>query len=345
MPRVPVDGERLRAALAETAADHGPGVFGLVTEAGRPVFTGAVGVADLDRAHPIDAGDRYRIGSVTKVYVATLILQLVAEGLLDFDDTVDDHLPGLVADSEGITVETLLRLRSGLPDYVPQLFGDPPTDLSVLERYWSPEQLVTAALAGSDRLPAGTRYRYCNTDYILLGMLIEQVTGQRVDAQLWQRIVKPLGLSQTTFPTVDPYLRGPHAKGYLRTAADAPYVEFTTMTPSESFTAGAIVATASDVAAFLDGLFGGALLPPRYLARMTDPIEPLDRHRSRGLGIVRFDFGTGNIAYGHQGGMPGYTTFAARTESGRCVVVWQNGADMHDPLSSDTPFVQAALAR
>jgi D-alanyl-D-alanine carboxypeptidase len=338
-----VEGEALRAALAKTAVDHGPGVYGLVTEAGRPVFTGAVGVADLDRRRPIDPGDRYRIGSVTKMYVATLVLQLVADGLLRLDDTIEDRLPGLVTDGDRITVETLLRLRSGLPDYVTQLFGDPPTDLSALDRYWSPDQLVAAALAGDDRLPAGTQYRYCNTDYILLGMLIEQATGERVDAQLWQRIVKPLGLSQTTFPTVDPYLRGPHAKGYLRTAADAPYVEFTTMTPSESWTAGAMVATASDVAAFLDGLFGGALLPTEYLARMTDPIEPLDEHRSRGLGIVRFDFATGNVAYGHHGGVPGYTTVAARTESGRCVVVWQNGIDLHNPLSSDTAFVQAAL--
>lgn len=342
---MPVDEKALQTALAKTAAEHGPGLYGLVTEAGRPVFTGAVGVADLDGTRPIGASDRYRIGSVTKLYVATLVLQLAADGVLGLDDTVDDRLPGLVPGGEDITVETLLRLRSGLPDYVPRLFPDPPTDLSALDQYWSPEQLVEASLARPDRLPANSQYRYSNTDYILLGMIVEQATGQRVDAQLWQRIIKPLGLTGTTFPTVDPYLRGPHAKGYLRTSPDAPYVEITTITPSESWTSGAIVATAADVAAFLDGLFGGALLPPAYLARMTDPTQRLDEHRSRGLGVVRFDFGTGDVAYGHHGGMPGFTTVAARTESGRCVVVWQNGMDMPNPLSSDTPFVQAALAR
>lgn len=121
-------------------------------------------------------------------------------------------------------------------------------------------------------------------------------------------------------------------------------MECTTMTPSESWTSGAIVATAADVARFLDGLRGGAVLEPDWLAMMTNGTQFLDEHRTRGLGIVRFDFGTGNIAYGHPGGMPGYTTVAARTESGRSVVVWQNGVDVHDTLSSDTPFIRAALA-
>ena len=340
---MPVDGEALQAALALTAADHGPGVYALVTEAGQTVFTGAIGVADLDNPRPIEASDRYRIGSVTKVYVATLVLQLVADGLLAFDDTVEKVLPGLVPGGGDLTVETLLRLRSGLPDYTEALFGDPPTDLSALERYWSPRRLVMGALDSGDRLPPDSQYRYCNTDYILLGMMIEETTGERVDAQMWQRIFMPLGLAATTFPTVDPYLRGPHAKGYLRMSPDAPYVETTVMTPSEGWTAGAIVATASDVAAFLDGLFEGSLLPAEYLARMIEPTQQLDRYRSRGLGIVRLDFGTGNVAYGHQGGTPGYMTFVARTESGRCVVLWQNGAEIYNPLSSDTAFIQAAL--
>jgi D-alanyl-D-alanine carboxypeptidase len=340
-----VDGEALRIALAETAADHGPGVYGLVTESGRTVFAGSVGLADLIDPRPIEASDRYRIGSVTKLYTATLVLQLAAEGLLALDDTVEKLLPGLVPGGADITVETLLRLRSGLPDYTAALFGDPPTDLSALERYWSPREVLAAALRSDDRIPPDTEYRYCNTDFILLGMMIEEATSQRVDAQMWQRIIEPLGLNDTTFPTVDPQLRGPHATGYNRMSPDAPYAEFTTMTPSEAWTAGALVATASDVAAFLDGLFGGALLSEEFLARMIEPSQQLDEYRSRGLGVVRFDFGNGpdNVAYGHTGGMPGFTTVAMRTVSGRCVVLWQNGMDLYGPLTSDTAFIQAAL--
>jgi D-alanyl-D-alanine carboxypeptidase len=115
------------------------------------------------------------------------------------------------------------------------------------------------------------------------------------------------------------------------------------MTPSESFTAGAIVATASDVAAFLDGLLGGSLLTPDALALMVDAKEVLNENCRRGLGIVRYDFGTEHIAYGHHGGMPNYTNIAMRTETGRTVVLWQNGCDMHNILTDSAPFVQAAL--
>ncbi|MGC9665503.1 serine hydrolase domain-containing protein [Planosporangium sp. 12N6] len=338
-----VDGAALREALARTGQDHGPGLFGLITEGGRVVFEGSVGVADLRRPRPIEARDRFRVGSVTKVYLATVVLQLVAEGAVSLADPVQRWLPDAVPDGAAITVEMLLRMRSGLPDYVDAVFGDP-RDLRALDRYWSPEQLVAAALTSPDRLAPDTGFRYSNTDYVLLGMIVEKATGQRVEAQLWQRIVKPLGLHDTTFPTVDPYLRGPHATGYLRDGATSPYVECTTISPSESWTAGAIVATAGDLTAFLDGLLGGTLLAADDLARMIDCEEVVDEHRSRGLGIVRYDFGNGPVAYGHPGGMPGYSTVAMRTTAGRCIVLWQNGLDAHDPLTTDAPFVQAALS-
>lgn len=339
---------RLERALAHSGERHGPGLFGLVTESGAVVFEGTVGVADLRAPRPIEASDQFRIGSITKTYLATLVLQLVAEGALTLSDPVARWLPGLIPDGDRVTVEMLLRMRSGLPDYVPVLFGDParvtdPPDLSALERYWSPEQLVTAALGGVERLPPGTRFRYSNTDYVVLGLLVEHATGQRVEAQLWQRIVRPLALRHTVFPTVDPHLRGRHATGYIRADPDSPYHECTTITPSEAWTAGAIVATAGDVAAFLDGLLGGALLDPASLSLMTGCGERLDPYRCRGIGIVRFAFDGKQVAYGHTGGTPGFSAVALRTTTGRCVVLWQNGIDPTAVLDTDTPFIQAAL--
>jgi D-alanyl-D-alanine carboxypeptidase len=343
---VAADGVILQEALARSGQQHGPGLFGLVTENGEVVFEGSVGVADLGDPRPIRARDLFRIGSVTKIYVAAVVLQLTAESALSLADPVQRWLPGAVPGGEQITVEMLLRGRSGLPDYV-SVFWDPPDlrVLDLLDRYWPPEELVRMALTAGDRLAPDTGYRYSNTDYVLLGLITEKATGQRVDAQLWQRIFRPLGLHDTVFPAVDPHMRGPHAKGYIRDAPASPYAEFTTMSPSESWTSGAIVATAGDVAAFLDGLLGGALLAPGMLARMTDCTQTLDQHRSKGLGIVRYDLGTGNVAFGHTGGVPGYTMVAMRTQAGRCVILWQNGYDAYDPLSFDTPFIRAALTQ
>jgi D-alanyl-D-alanine carboxypeptidase len=200
----------LQDALARSGQDHGPGLFGLVTEAGQVVFAGSAGAADLTRPRPPAARDLFRIGSVTKVYVAALVLALADEGVLSLADPVQRWLPGVVPGGEQITVEMLLRLRSGLPDYLGLLFGDPP-DLRVLDRYWPPGELIGLALAAGDRWPPGAGYRYSNTDYVLLGLVIERAAGQRVDALLWQKIFQPLDLRDTVFPVADPYLRGPHA--------------------------------------------------------------------------------------------------------------------------------------
>ncbi len=327
----------LRAALEETAAAHGPSVFGYVTEGGSVLFEGFVGSDTLTADH------RFRIGSVTKTYTATVVLGLVEAGVLALSDTVERWLPGVVPDGDEITVDMLIRLRSGLPDYNDALLGVPP-DLAVLQRYHSPQHVVGLALGSAGRIPPDTEFRYSNTDYVLLGLVVERATGERFDAQMWQRIVKPLGLAATTFPTVDPYLRGEHARGHLRLALDMPYLDMTEISPSEAFTAGAIVASARDVAAFLDGLFDRRLLSDESLALMTAPLEALDPERIRGRGLVRYDFGTGSVAYGHTGGVPGFSTVAMRTEDGRSIALWQNGIDVHDMLGSDAPFIKAALA-
>lgn len=338
---------RLDAALAETARAHGPGLFALVTDAGEVVFEAGVGVAALDSDRPITAADRFRIGSVTKTYVTALVLRLAADGALAFDDSVEHWLPGLVPGADEITVEHLLRMRSGLPDYTGPLYGDPsdPTTLrDVLQRYWSPQALVEMALGAPDRLPLDTTYRYCNTDYILLGLIVEAATGERVEAQLWQKIFQPLQLDQTTFPTVDPHIRGPHADGHLRLSAAQPYVEFTTFSQSESWTAGAIITTPHELARFFDALFGGELIDAPSLAHMTDCNELLDERHARGLGIVRYSQADGSFLYGHHGGVPGFTTLALHSTAGRTIVLYQNGIDVHDILTSETPFIRVAAA-
>jgi D-alanyl-D-alanine carboxypeptidase len=347
---VPVDTELLHHALQQTAEAHGPGLYGLVRDGSRTVYEGSQGVADLRDPRPIRSQDRFRIGSVTKTFTATLVLLLSADGVLDLDDPLARWVPGLVPDDDGITVEVLLRLRSGLPDYGLTVYGDSPERLSaedicrVLGRYWAPEKLVAAALSTPGRIAPDQQFRYSNTDYILLGLIVEAATGERVDAQLWQRLFSPLDLDDTTLPIADPQIRGHHAEGYLRRAGDADYGECTSLSPSEGWTAGGIVSTPGNLAHFFDALLGGDVLGPSELAAMTDCREHVREGVSRGLGIERRTFPGGVRAFTHHGGTPGFTTVVVRSDAGRTIVLYQNGIDIPDILSFDAPFITAALA-
>ena len=337
------DPAQLQQALARTAETHGPGLVALVTDKRVPVFEGAVGVADVADGRPPTVDDWFRIGSVTKTYVSAVLIQLLREGAFARTDTVEQWLPGLVPGGDELPVELLLRMRSGLPDYAWAMLGTPP-DLSRVNGYCRPEQLVAVAVAQPDRNPPGESFRYTNTDYVLLGLIAEKATGTRVDALVWQRILDPLGLRDTTFPIADGWMRGPHATGYLRMGPDQPYQEVPVVSPSFGWTSGAMTATPRDLARFLDALLDGRVVDPADLATMTARTEPLDENHWRGFGLVRYERPDGTVAFGHHGGVPGYTTVALRTTRGRTIVLCQNGIDLHDVLTSDTPFVAAALA-
>jgi D-alanyl-D-alanine carboxypeptidase len=323
------------------ALTYGPGLAAVLSQDGAVLFAGAHGRADAAARVP-DVHDRFRIGSITKPYVATVILQLAAEGVLSLDDTLERHLPALVPGGERISVRHLLRLRSGIPDYIAALAGDPP-DPANFRRYWAPRALVALALAQPDRLPADTRFRYSNTDYILLGLIIEAATGERLDVHLWQRIFTPLDLRESDLPTVDPYLRGPHATGHLRLPG-APEAEFTTLSPSESWASGAIVSTPAEVIRFFDALFGGELLDEPHLAAMLE-MHPVDARRAYGYGLHRYTLPDGRHLYGHRGAVPGFTGAALRSTAGRTLVLYRNCLDLTSDLPIDNPLTRAAFAR
>lgn len=154
---MPTDPTLLQDALARTAETHGPGLVGLVTEDGEPVFEGGVGVTDLADGRPPTADDWFRIGSVTKTYVSAVLVQLLREGAFARTDTVEQWLPGLVSGGEELPVELLLRMRSGLPDYAWAILGNPP-DMSKVSGYQRPEQLVAVAMAQPDPNPPGESF-------------------------------------------------------------------------------------------------------------------------------------------------------------------------------------------
>jgi D-alanyl-D-alanine carboxypeptidase len=319
-------------------AGYGPGLFARVTQDGVEEVTATAGVADFVDGRPIGVGDRFRIGSITKTFVATVVLQLAGEGRLAVEDPVGGWLPEYPLHPD-LTLGHLLALRSGLPCYTQALIGDPP-DWGVLDRYHAPEDLVRLALTLDGHRPPGLVHRRSSTDYLLLGLVVEWVTGQRLDAQVWQRIIAPLRLHDTYFPTVDPRLRGRHATGYVR--CGGPYEPCPEVTPSQSWASGAMVSTPADLARFYDALLGGDLLPPAQLAAMRDAVG-IDERRGYGYGLSRFRFDDGTTGFGHYGMAPGYTSVVVRIDKGRTVVLYRNSFDKVLPLRWNNLVVAAAL--
>ena len=188
------DGQELGALLDRVVDAGAPGAL-IVVKDGSTVRVAARGFADRDAARPMRPDDRFRIGSVTKTFVAALVLRLVEEGRLRLDDPVERWLPGLVPGGRSITVRHLLSHTAGLPDYVedPRLRREP-------ERRWTPTELVSLALARSrERVPPGGAFAYSSTDYVLLGLIAEKAGGADLGDQLRDRLFEPLGLRRTSF--------------------------------------------------------------------------------------------------------------------------------------------------
>jgi D-alanyl-D-alanine carboxypeptidase len=252
---------------------------------------------------------RFRTGSITKTFVAALVLDLVEDGKLGLDDPVARWLPGRVPRGNEITVRQLLRHTSGLSDYV-----DDPRILRAADRRWRPEELVAVATA---RAPAGAprqRFAYASTNYVLLGLVAERAGGAPLAHLLARRLFSPLGLRSTA------YLPGP-VRGQSVHGHRAPsHQGVVTGKPVEAGTAawwagaaGAVVSSAPDVERFLAALLGGRVLGPRLLREM-ETLVPAGRNRY-GLGIAVFPTPCGP-AWGHTGNVQGTVAVAWSTHDG-----------------------------
>lgn len=317
----------LEQALDKLVADGVPGAIALERQ-GRRESHAAAGVADLKTMEPISATDRYRIGSITKSFVSTVVLQFVAERRLSLDDSIEHWLPGLVPNGAAITVRQLLNHTSGLYNYTDlpfyiQLLTDP-------LRSWRPLELVQDAVAHPPLFAPGTSWSYSNTNYLLLGLIVAAVDEVPAKLQMgapalevYRRIVAPLGLWRTSFPLRDPEVRGPHAHGYVM---DIPpefglpaILDMTRLNPSWAWTAGAIISTLDDVADFHRALFAGRLLGPDQQRELLTTV-PDGSGGEYGLGVFKLQTPCGP-AWGHDGGMPSATNISIISPDGSRQVV------------------------
>ena len=267
---------------------------------------------------PLDAHDRFRVGSITKTFVAVVVLQLVGERRLALGDTVERWVPGLVPDGGRISVRQLLAHTSGLADYADDADFLRRT-VAQPRRQWMPRELVNVALAEGPVARPGEHFAYASTNYVLLGMVVERATGTSLGRQLRGRIFAPLGLEETSFA---PDLRnGRYVHGYAPSEHDgivsslATARDRSTVNTSWAWAAGSIVSTASDLSRFFGAVLQGRLLSPRLLQLMRP--APGSRY---GLGLAAFRTPCG-AAIGHTGALLGTVSAAWSSPDGRRRVV------------------------
>jgi D-alanyl-D-alanine carboxypeptidase len=308
-------------------ADKFPGAMASVRQADGRVRDYTAGVADLTTSRRMPVDGRVRIASNTKMFTATVLLQLVGEGKVELDRPVETYLPGVVRgegiDGREITVRHLLQQTSGLADYDDEIFAD---FLNALHTYHEPHDLLRVAFAKKPETRPGSTFVYSNTNYILAGLIVQEVTGRPVGEQITQRIIKPLGLRGTYWPADgETTIRGAHPRGYVPAVEGKAPVDITESDPSGGWAAGALVGPPSDINRFLAALLGGKLLAPAQLAEMQRTVDAPGFDTvggSRyGLGLATFKLSCGGFAWTHGGIAPGYVTYVGIAPSGRAASI------------------------
>ncbi|MGW7230282.1 serine hydrolase domain-containing protein [Streptomyces cyaneofuscatus] len=306
------------AALESALANGAPGAMARYSGPDG-VRTRAVGVRDRETGAAMDIRARFRVGSVSKTFSGVVLLQLVEERRLKLDAPVNTYLEGLLPDDR-ITVRHLLSHRSGLADYTDAMFNETvPGFEAVRNRVFSYRELLGLSLAEPRTTEPGGAYAYSNTNFVVVGMLIEKLTGRPVADAYQRRIIKPLGLRQTAYVHPDTRIKGTHVRGYLHPdEAGAPLVDSTEQTVSWAQSAGAVISSPADLNTFTSALMRGRLLSPATLEAMTT-VTPTDGTNTRfyGLGLRRYDLSCGTRVYGHTGTVQGYYTYAFSTRDGR----------------------------
>ncbi|MFE6481970.1 serine hydrolase domain-containing protein [Streptomyces sp. NPDC057757] len=265
-----------------------------------------------DAGQGISRSDHFRAGSITKTFIATVILQLAAEHRLSLSDTVDAHLPGLLSGAgygESLTLRALLTHTSGLYDYTADTSGAVPV---------TPLQAVRIALSHPPSAAPG-QYAYSNTNYVLLGMIVERVTGNSYATEAERRILVPLRLTGTSFPGARTTLPSPHGRGYAADGSDV-----TELDPRVAGAAGELVTTLTDLDRFYAALLAGELLPPGQLREMLDTRAA---HGSYGMGLYPVKLPCGTTVWGHNGRISGSYVRTAATVDGRRVLTFRVNTD------------------
>jgi len=238
---------------------NSPAVIAGVWVPSQGTWIKAKGYADITTGRKVERDDYVRIGSITKTFTITVLLQLVDEGKIHLNDTLNIYFPG-VQELANITVRELANMTSGLfkvdkdPNFLETFLANP-------FKKWTPQEILNISLGHDPYFEPGTGYRYSNVNTIIVGMIIEKVTGNKIEKEIENRIITPLNLSHTSFPT-DYQIPDEHMCGYWDPNKDGDLQDMTFFDPSIAWTAGAMISTLDDLHVWAEVLAEGELLEP-----------------------------------------------------------------------------------
>lgn len=305
---------------------------------------GTSGVAQAGTSREITRADHTRIGSITKTMTGTVILQLVQDGKLSFEDTIDKYVPGMPNGSTA-TVKNLIEMQSGIPSYT--------FDTSVLNQYvkkpttvFTPQQLVNSVKKMEPAFVPGTKFSYSNTNFVLLGMVIEKVTDLSLADNFQERIFTPLQMTSTSTPDTSSKLPRPYFSGISdQTDPEGKVKNATDWSPTFANAAGEVISTLDDLHKWGVALgTGEGILKPETQQMRLDSVNtsvpPNTTERSYGMAMV-------NSAgwLGHTGEIPGYNTVLSyRPDTHTTIVVMVNSDIGIGPVDDQTAPGVAAFA-
>jgi D-alanyl-D-alanine carboxypeptidase len=321
-------GEDLRPLVEAKMAELGvPGAVVLVDVPGTCRWIARLGTRNVATERPFTFADHVRVGSITKTFTGTAVLQLADEGAIDLGDPISRYVDG-VPNGENISVRQVLQMTSGLYSYSEDLGFNASLDAHP-DRVWSVSELLDIAfLAHEPYFPPGGGFHYSNTNTALLGKLVEAVTGHELRNELRRRIFRPLRMRETSLPALDDAsIPEPHPRGYtygtnvgtLPPSCDATSVgrhDVTNASPSWTWAAGGAISTLGDLTIWAHALALGTLLSPAMHAEQLTWVSTGAGGPRYGLHVTDF-FGI----IGHDGALPGFQSFMGYVPDKRATLV------------------------
>ncbi|MEU8527716.1 serine hydrolase domain-containing protein [Streptomyces sp. NPDC048629] len=326
---------RLDKAIEDVRKEAGiPGVVVGLWMPGQGSYVRATGVADTVMGRPMPVDTYVRIGSETKTFTVTALLELVDEHRIGLDDPISKYIKG-VPNGDRITLRQLAEMRSGLfpytsdPDFIHDLLSNP-------QRYFTPQEVLAYGYKHDNTFEPGQEFQYSNSNLVLLGLVVEKVSGHRLAEFIHRRVLRPAHLRHTLFPK-GPEFPEPHAHGYTDQTLSGATEDATDWNPSWAWAAGAMISNLHDLRSWAETLATGKLLSPETQAQRLKTLPTGFPGTTYGLGILET-----NGWIGHNGSLPGYETVTVYLPSKKAtLVVILNTDSLHEGQEPSTLLARA----